>query len=325
MTDYIRRHDDALGRISDGRTESGLDLLRELIDEAPENFVARFHLAGALLAVGRDDEAEAELIEVVERDPAFYGAQVMLAEVRGRLGKLSEAVAGYRRAAALVPGLAEPLYQLGLLYEGYGRFDGAADAFLEALGREPRNPEIGRALIRLREGRGDLGQAAEDLHGLVAAHPASGNLRLLLADCQLRLGQLEAATQSVRQAAKLDVDVREQALLEGEVLLARSDARGAERAFRSVLEPTPADRAARFGLARALLAQDRLQEADVELAKVLQIDPGFAAAHTERGAYLERRGEHDAAAEAYLRALAIEPGNARAREGFARVTTPGGR
>jgi len=320
MTGYIRRHDEALGRIADGRIESGLALLRELIDEAPENFVARFHLAGALLAVGRDGEAEAELQEVVGQDPEFYGAAVMLAEVHGRLGKLDEAVAGYRRTAALVPGLAEPLYQLGILYEGYGRFDSAAGAYLEALEREPANLEIGRALVRLREGRGELERAAEELRRRVAAHPASGSLHMLLAECRLRLGQVEAAAAALEGAAALDVDRRELALIEGELLLIRGAAPGAEQAFRSVLAETPLHRGARFGLARSLLAQDRLPEANVELAKVLQIDPGFASAHTVRGLHMERGGDRAAAATAYLRALAIDPGDARARAGLARVT-----
>ena len=322
MTDYIRRHDEALGRIADGRFEAGLALLRELVEEVPENFVARFHLAGALLAVGRDGQAEAELLEVIGQDPEFYGAAVMLAEVHGRLGKLDEAVSGYRRAAALVPGLAEPLYQLGILYEGYGRFDAAAGAYIEALKREPANLEIGRALIRLREGRGDLDRAAQDLRRLIDDDPASGSLLILLAECYLRLGQVENAAAALEGAAALDADRRELALLQGEVFLIQGSAPRAEQAFLSALEETPLDRGARFGLARALLAQDRLPEADVELAKVLQIDPGFAAAHTVRGLHLERRGDRAAAAAAYRRALAIDPRDASARDGFTRVTRP---
>jgi arylsulfatase A-like enzyme/Tfp pilus assembly protein PilF len=322
MTAYIRRHDEALGRIADGRIESGLALLRELIGEAPENFVARFHLAGALLAVGRYGEAEAELLEVVGRDPGFYGAAVMLGEVQGRLGKIDEAVARYRRAASLVPGLAEPLYQLGLLYEEYGRFEDAGAAFLEALAREPTNAEIGRALVRLREGRGELERAAEDLHRIAQAHPTSGTIRRLIVESRLRLGQIDAAADALREAAALDIEASELALLEGEVLLLQGDPRGAERSFRSAVEASPTDRSARFGLARALLAQDRAREAEIELARVLQIDPAFAAAHTTRAAYLERRGDREAAAAAYLRALAIDPGDARAREGLARVTAP---
>jgi arylsulfatase A-like enzyme/Tfp pilus assembly protein PilF len=322
MAGYIRRHDEALGRIADGRIDSGLAMLRELIGEAEENFVARFHLAGALLAAGRDGEAEQALVEVLEHDPSFYGAAVMLAEVRGRLGKLDEAVAAYRRAADLVPELAEPLFQLGLLYDGYGRFGAAGEAYREALDREPTNLEIGRALVRLRAGRGDLETAVTELESVAESHPASGPIRLLLAECRLRLGRVQAASTALERARTLGAPAYECSVLEGELALVDGRAGDAERAFRSGVGEAPDALEARFGLARALLAQDRKREADAELAVVLQTNPGFAPAHAVRGLYLERHGDRDGAAAAYARALAVDPANRAAREGLARVTSP---
>ncbi len=60
-----------------------------------------------MIELGRFDEAVAAADEALKRDPAFIWAHFNRAWALERMGRLAEAVAGYRRVLALDPTLAE--------------------------------------------------------------------------------------------------------------------------------------------------------------------------------------------------------------------------
>ena len=69
MTDYFARHGEANMALSAGRFDEGLRMLRELVDEAPENFMIHHQIASGLLAADRNAEAEKELELLVAAAP----------------------------------------------------------------------------------------------------------------------------------------------------------------------------------------------------------------------------------------------------------------
>jgi len=321
MMDYVRREDEAVNMIANGATGRGIALLQELIEQVPENYVARFRLGSVFLSLGRDVEAERELQAVVAADPGFYPARDALADAQGRLGNLDAALENYRRAADLLPGLAQPHHEMAKLLDSYGRFEDAAAAYLEAIEREPQNLDIVREHLRLREGRGDLARGVAELQTLAGRHSDSPSLWLGLAEGALRMGNVPQAAEAVDRALDRDPHFGEATLLRGEIRLGAGLSSEAEAAFRRILAASPRDARARFGLARALLAQERPREAEVELAKVLEVEPTFSAAHTVLGRYLEQHGDSRAAADAYRRALASDPLDRDAADGLARVAS----
>ncbi|HEV2081055.1 MAG TPA: tetratricopeptide repeat protein [Brevundimonas sp.] len=82
-----------------GRPAQAVDRLRAVLAARPDDVDARLQLGLALIDLGRLDEAEAELLRVVERAPAYVDAHVALTRIARRRG--DEATASTRAAEAL--------------------------------------------------------------------------------------------------------------------------------------------------------------------------------------------------------------------------------
>ncbi|MEQ8992877.1 MAG: hypothetical protein RLO46_13740 [Pseudomonadales bacterium] len=82
------------------RWEPALTLLQRAVAHDPLDRSARFLLAGALSGVGRQREAEAELVALLARFPDFPAARMELGEVRIASGDLVGAVAPLQAANA---------------------------------------------------------------------------------------------------------------------------------------------------------------------------------------------------------------------------------
>jgi choline-sulfatase len=212
MTSYLHRYDRAVG-LAASHSEEGIALLRELIPEAPENFMARYQLGAALLGMGRSDLARQELAQVVAAAPEFSNGHLMLATAESRLGNADEAIRQYEAAAAASPRFAEPRLALGRLLESLGRLDAAAAAYLEALRIEPSDREAARRLIEMRAGREALPQTAADLRTLLADRPDSAALWTALGQTLHRGGDGPGAIAAYQRA--IDLDAGETAAQDG--------------------------------------------------------------------------------------------------------------
>jgi tetratricopeptide (TPR) repeat protein len=80
--------------------------------------------------------------------------------------------------------------------------------------------------------------------------------------------------------------------------------------FRAAAGAAPTSPERRMDLVMALMLEDRLEEAEVQLREVLAVDPNLGEAHALLGRILAESGRFDAAADCFLRALALEPGKA---------------
>jgi tetratricopeptide (TPR) repeat protein len=65
--------------------------------------------------------------------------------------------------------------------------------------------------------------------------------------------------------------------------------------FRKMLESSPANHLARFGLANALFDAGRLEEAEAEYRACLAVQPDWMAVHISLGNCLIRRRQYDEA------------------------------
>ena len=87
--------------------------------------------------------------------------------------------------------------------------------------------------------------------------------------------------------------------VEAEVLEKRLDA------FRRALSSDPDDDVALYGLGRALLQLERYPEAEQELRRLVELRPGYTAAHRELGRALLLGGKAKDAREALVRGRAV--------------------
>ena len=104
------------------------------------------------LDAGELDAAEDLLKKSLKADVTFGPAHNNLGTIYYRQGKLYLAAWEFEYAAKLMPYLAEPRYNLGMVYEDVGKLDDAIDAYQHAAEAEPNNPVLlgnyARALVK---------------------------------------------------------------------------------------------------------------------------------------------------------------------------------
>jgi tetratricopeptide (TPR) repeat protein len=99
----------------------------------------------------------------------------------------------------------------------------------------------------------------------------------------------------------------------------------AAQVYRRLERQAPQDIRPAYSLAVIDIRQGRLDRARRRLEAVVAIEPGLAAAHHNLGAVRQRLGAWDAAAEAYGRALELQPQAPETRAGLAGVLAALGR
>jgi len=176
------RHFDALhlsGTLAfqQGRHAEAIELLSQALPLNPRSGVCAMRLAVAQAAVGRLEEAEANLRLAVRRQPDLPEAWDNLGFVFKARGRLAEAIPCYERAVALKPDYVNGWYNLGLVRQYAGRLTDSLAAQDRALQLAPHqaNLHYGRALALQQSGRIDEAILAYD--AALARDPAHLNAR----------------------------------------------------------------------------------------------------------------------------------------------------
>ena len=190
-----------------------------------------------------------------------------------RSGRPAEAIAPLREATLLQPSNPIIEHDLGLACLEVGRVTDAVAALKRAVASDPRYADayfrLGIALEKL----GDIG-------GAIVAYDRATELLPSLTEAWFRAGALVYT------------------------LGHRDEAIGC---FRRAAETGPKTHFGRLGKARALLTENRDQEAEKVLRKTLALDPTNAPAHDLLGNLLSELGCFDEARDCFERAIAIAP------------------
>jgi len=188
-------------------------------------------------------------------------------------GRPADAIAPLRDAALLQPSNAIIHHDLGLACLEVGRVPDAIAALQRAVASDPRYADAHFRLGIALEKLGNIGAA-------VAAYDRATALLPSLTEAWFRAGALVHT-----------LGHRDEAI----VRFRRASATGGNSSF------------GRLGKARALLTEDRDQEAELVLRKTLARDPGNAMAHDLLGNLLSEFGRFDEARKCFVCAIAIAP------------------
>ena len=210
-----------------------------------------------------------------------------LAIARARQGKVSEAQADLRRAAALDPDEDDYVFNLGLLALQGNDAAAAADHFREAVEREPDNPEDRAMLILSLERAGKKSEAEQERETARETFGPNG-LPAIRADAKG-----EFVTRLDRLKTELDIT----ALRAG--LVSLGPATNAPEAAE-----TSGSAAAHIRRARQELSAGHVEAAEKEFRATLAADPGNAAAHRGLGEINRRQGKMDDAVKELQASLA---------------------
>jgi tetratricopeptide (TPR) repeat protein len=266
-----------------GKLEESIAAYRKSVAAKPDVFESNLNLGLQLAKTGQPD-AEEFLRAATHLKPTGnaaegeYRAWLSLAQTIAK-AKPEEALAAYRKAAALQPKDAEPHLAGGLLLEQENKFADAEQEYKEALALDSRSTDavIGLANIYMRGRR--FPEAEEYLRKLLAENPESAPLHIQLGRVLAADGKTEAAITEMQAGIKLAPgdDAGQRDLAELYATAGKNDL--AEAAYRALLAAHPNEAELHDGLGKALLWQKQSQAAQQEFLAAVKLKPGLGGAY----------------------------------------------
>jgi tetratricopeptide (TPR) repeat protein len=273
----------------------------------PRSARKEFERAVALYNQGRLVTADDICTGLLARFPSDMELAHFGGVLANRMGRYEVAVQRLGACVRTEPRRARAQAALGLAEEKLDHFEDARRAFAAAIEVEPGFAEahngLGVTLMRM----GQPLQAVACFERATALHPASIESRVNLARALQETGRGSAAAEHYREAARL-APARDDVLrLCAAGLFQAGDFEGSEQCYRALLAHDPDDALARAALALALWSNGRSDEAWREMRAALASSRPQAAVHNSHGAMLFRERRWEEAAEAFRRALALDP------------------
>ena len=223
---------DILGVIARGRGDSlkAIEYFKNAAAMAPSMGLFQCHLALALKAEGRNDEARAAFDSACLTDPSSFETAYNYALFLHELGEDEAAISQSRRAVEIDPKHAGAHNNLGTALQSAGRFEEAANSYRQAIRLDPNHAN------------------------------AHANLGTALAEAD----QIEASLRGIERALKRwpkNTDVLNARV---NALMRRNDFVGASAAAEAVLAVEPDHAQAHYCKGMILLADGRLDEGFTE-------------------------------------------------------------
>jgi tetratricopeptide (TPR) repeat protein len=261
---------------------------------------------------GRLDPAEAIYRALLRRDPDDPTALHLLGVLQTDRGMPTEAVGLITRSLALRPGDGQALTNLARAYRTAGDPGAAIEAAQRAVAVDPDLPEahvhLGCALFAEQ----DYPRAIEVLRRATELVPASSEAWITLAAALSCRNDHAAAAEAWEVALALQPD-------DPDLLINRAGSLGeierfdeALAAYRQAAALAPGDRRAHHGIITALIHTGDVIAAGDVCRQVLEASPDWPEIWLLLGYCETTQGHSDAAAKAYRRVLALDPGSAHA-------------
>jgi tetratricopeptide (TPR) repeat protein len=301
---------------------AGIDLLQDSAPDTPVLAPATYARGYARIAHGEYEEAIAEFrkaaaIDPLVTDPAARSTSLMPAASAFRQGRLAE-------ARSLLEGSTAPQESseahrvLGLIYWADAQDDKSIEQLEIAIRANSQDERSRLALSRVLSSAGRDEEAERVLQETIRVLTDSALARWWLGSGYQRLNQLADARREFELVVGRMVAGQGGVFaMIGQLAGNAADVPAAVNAFAHAVGARPNDPEVRKYLAGALLQQDRPDEAFVELVAALLIDPLDAGAHAGIGQIHLNAGRYDAAVTALRRAVELSADHAEARYALA--------
>jgi len=200
-----------------------------------------------------------------------------------------------------------PLDRAAALHKA-GRLAEAEAIYRQILSERPDDANAQHLLGLVDYARDNLDSAVERIGRAVALEPANAVFHGNLGETHRRRGEIHRAETHLRRAVALDASLGDAHNSLGVLLRRQGRLAEAATAFEAAIETNPDNPA--FLMNAALAARDRgeAETATALIERALERAPERAELHNVRGNLLKDDGRMDEAAEAYRRAIALDPG-----------------
>jgi len=302
--------------LAQGDMEGALTAFRAAVQAAPESQHTRKTLARNLVRAGELAEAEQIYRGSLELDPDDPQLHHELGRVLAATGRLDEGIRHLRKAIELTPDFDDAYASLAVALERAGRLDEAADAAAQLVRLHPEDSaaylEAGRLrlLARIDPNRDPVPQ----LRSLLDEDPDDGMARLTLGSLLVSRGDLDAGLEAFR--AILDLEGEGPLKARAHLLLAQH-ADSPDAALEHLRAATRAASdlvATHLALAKALVARGDLDEAADAYRRAVSLEPSNPDAHLGRVRTLLAAGRCELARESFDTGLAATPQDLRWQE-----------
>jgi len=303
-------------------------LLAEVLMEKGERETARkeFLLAGVDVSINPDDFARKGDEFMAAREfghaisayqtalngrPAWQDIQYKLGKAQMSAGRDDDALAtlttlikaGFKDGAAF--------FDLGLIHERGGQLDEAISAYRLAIIHDPGNVNAHRRLADIFTWRGSFNEAAGQYRELIRLREDNPLYHLNLGRVYDRMKDLKNAVIEYEIAVRIDPNNLEGHRELARIFLRSAQTAKAEQHYKDVLRLFSEDDAARNALITLYVRQKRYDDLTTFVKDWLGKAPDDPQRHYRLGIVYEFKKEYDLAVAEYIKAVELQPGNAK--------------
>jgi tetratricopeptide (TPR) repeat protein len=221
-------------------------------------------------------------------------------------GDLDGAVTSYREFLGLQPNEAPVHSNLGVLLSHLGRYDEAVVEYQKALDLDPQNASIVRNLGLAYYKSGRMPDAANAFSKAKTLAPDNLQTMLLLADCDLRMGDNRAVIALLTPREQQNADNAAIAYMLGIAMIRDGQVQEGQKRVDLILSNGDSAEA-RFLLGSQMFASGDFPAAVKQFAGAIELNPALPDLEAFYGRALLNTGDPDAAAEAFRKELASDP------------------
>ena len=265
---------DAFGRLHEQRNqlpEAQRWLTKAVETSGPDNVQPALKLVEFQLRSNQPAAAKESTKFLTAKAPDALPVLVMLARVNLANSEIVPARTNLSRAATLANQNPTLLLKIAMLQSAAGHFPGAAYSLGKALAERPDFLAAQALMAEVEMRQGELDKADQRVRQMIANHPKAGVGYGLQGDLARARGQRSAAVESYRRAHQLEQSTA--SLLRLYTAMAASDPSGALQLAEQWVKAKPQDTAARRALAAAYARAGNLKAARSAYEALLKASP----------------------------------------------------
>lgn len=289
------------------RPEEAKQVLAEITKQAPDFLPAWRRTAQIALAEQKYDESLSALKHIFDKNPDDVDGHLLRGQIHLAKKETAAAITEFQNVLRQEPKSAPAHYQHALAQLQGGSIDQAKLALQDAKTNAPGFVDAQLLLAELNIRSGNLEVAVDELEGLIEKQPKVARAYVLLGGVYLSKKETVKATETYRQFARLAPDNPQGPYLIGLGLRAQGKIPEARASFAQAVAKAPTFVEPLSQLVSLDLSEKRSDEALARVKKQLDLSPQSLGLHLLLGRVHLARGEGGPAETAYLKAVELNP------------------